>query len=57
VWLRGVWQTGPAARRVLRDSVEPRREFEQTLPDLAGRGLYLDVAPWQRCAFAVEGMQ
>lgn len=35
VWLLSVWQTGPEARRVSRDNAEWRREFEQTLPDLA----------------------
>jgi len=35
VWFLGVWQTGAAGRKVSRENGEWRREFEQTLPDLA----------------------
>jgi glycosidase len=35
VWLLSVWQTGPAARQVSLTNPEWRREFEETLPDLA----------------------
>jgi glycosidase len=35
VWLLSVWQTGPAARQVSLTNAEWRREFEETLPDLA----------------------
>ena len=38
VWFLSVWQTGPAAQRVSRANPEWRREFEETLPDLQGRG-------------------
>lgn len=34
VWLLSVWRTGEASRRVSRESLEWRREFAQTLPDL-----------------------
>jgi len=35
VWLLSVWQTGPAARQVSLTHPQWRREFEETLPDLA----------------------
>ena len=35
VWLLSVWQTGPEAREVSRTNAGWRREFEETLPDLA----------------------
>src|SRR4051794_1912088 len=33
VWFLGVWQTGPAGRRVSREKKEWRREFQEILPD------------------------
>src|SRR5579883_1076135 len=35
VWFLSVWQTGDAARRISRAHPEWRKEFRQTLPDLA----------------------
>jgi hypothetical protein len=35
VWLLSVWRTGPAARRISRTNPAWRREFQETLPDLA----------------------
>jgi len=35
VWFLSVWQTGDAARRISRSSPEWRKEFHETLPDLA----------------------
>ena len=35
VWPLSVWQTGPAGRKVSRENAGWRREFEETLPDLA----------------------
>ena len=35
VWLLSVWRTGPAAQRISRANPEWRREFAETLPDLA----------------------
>jgi glycosidase len=35
VWLLSVWRTGLAAQRISRTNPEWRREFEETLPDLA----------------------
>src|SRR5439155_23688308 len=35
VWPLSVWQTGPAGRKVSRETAGWRREFEETLPDLA----------------------
>ncbi len=34
VWLLGVWQTGPEARRTSLSNAGLRREIEETLPDL-----------------------
>jgi glycosidase len=34
IWMLSVWQTGPAGRRVSRNSPEWRKEFKETLPDL-----------------------
>src|SRR5438128_173766 len=34
IWFLSVWQTGPAGQQVSRKSVEWRREFQETLPDL-----------------------
>src|SRR5690242_11962969 len=33
IWYLGVWQTGPAARRVSREHHEWQAEFQQVLPD------------------------
>ncbi len=33
IWFLGVWQTGPAGRRVSLSDSELRREYQQTLPD------------------------
>jgi hypothetical protein len=33
VWFLGVWQTGPAARKVSLENAEWRREFQELLPD------------------------
>ena len=38
VWFLSVWQTGPGAQRVSRMNAEWRREFQETLPDLADGG-------------------
>jgi hypothetical protein len=35
VWFLSVWQTGDAARRISRSNPEWRKEFHETLPDLA----------------------
>ena len=35
IWLLSVWQTGPAGKRVSRTNPEWRKEFQETLPDLA----------------------
>ena len=35
VWLLSVWQTGAAAKAISRSNAEWRRDFAQTLPDLA----------------------
>jgi len=35
IWLLSVWQTGPAGRTVSRTNPEWRKEFQETLPDLA----------------------
>jgi len=35
LWLLSVWQTGPAAQAISRANPEWRREFVETLPDLA----------------------
>ena len=35
IWLLSVWRTGAAGQRVSRTNPEWRREFEETLPDLA----------------------
>jgi len=34
IWLLSVWSTGAAGRRISRENLEWRREFEKTLPDL-----------------------
>jgi hypothetical protein len=34
IWLLSIWTTGAAGRRVSRENLEWRREFEHTLPDL-----------------------
>jgi len=34
IWFLGVWQTGPAGRRVSREHVDWQAEFQQVLPDL-----------------------
>jgi hypothetical protein len=34
IWFLGVWQTGPAARKVSRSNAGWRDEFRETLPDL-----------------------
>jgi len=34
IWFLGVWQTGPAGRRVSRENREWQTEFQQVLPDL-----------------------
>src|SRR5205809_102992 len=48
VWLLSVWRTGPAGQRVSRDNREWRREFEETLPDLAEEAI-------ARSGFAING--
>ena len=35
IWLLGVWQTGPAGRRVSRENEEWRRAYAEALPDFA----------------------
>jgi hypothetical protein len=35
VWFLSVWQTGPAAQAISRSNAGWRREFAETLPDLA----------------------
>ena len=35
VWFLSVWQTGPAAQQVSRSNPGWRKEFQETLPDLA----------------------
>jgi hypothetical protein len=35
VWFLGVWQTGPAGRKVSLDHTEWRREFQELLPDFS----------------------
>ena len=35
IWLLSVWQTGLAAQKISRQNPEWRREFKETLPDLA----------------------
>ena len=39
VWLLSAWQTGPAARAISRANPEWRREFADTLPDLADQDI------------------
>jgi hypothetical protein len=35
VWFLGVWQTGPAGRKVSLENSEWRHEFQELLPDFA----------------------
>lgn len=37
VWFLGVWQTGPAGRKVSLENAEWRREFQELLPDFSER--------------------
>jgi hypothetical protein len=48
VWFLSVWQTGAAARQVSRSNAEWRKEFQETLPDLAEDDI-------QGSGFAVTG--
>jgi hypothetical protein len=39
LWFLGVWQTGPAARKVSLENAMWRQEFEELLPDLQGEDI------------------